>query len=306
MFLAAQGGANDTPRGTEHMKKTLLAFLIVGLLVSTGHAKGRHGGRRHAGGTVSVRGDVRHDGTYVAPHDSTGPHETVRDNWSTKENVHPSTDQPSTKDPYGYMGGYSGGYDPWHSGHVDVNPSAVSSEMEAPQAGAAVQQRQDQGVCPIPYWSLYNDDVETQEYFWELSACLTQGNQRGQGYFFCQESSTGEVVVAQPASVPVQTPVVTTSEEWVFYLDHKDTGFHFNTYDACAAKEKTVVGAIEQNLRKKYRGVRGIKVGQSLGNHNQTLYVYDRSQKRHLVDMDFHCLRIKEATEQTVVPVVTP
>jgi len=59
-------------------------------------------------------------------------------------------------------------------------------------------------------------------------------------------------------------------------------------------------------LRKKYRRVRRIKVVQSLGNDSQTLYVYDTSQKRNVVDMDFHCLRIKEATEQTIVPVVAP
>src|SRR5207253_2782424 len=111
VFLAAPGGANDTPRGTAHMKKTLLAFLIIGLLVSAGYARGGHGGRRHAGGTISIRG------------------------YSTQGNVHPSTDNPGTKDPYGSMGGYSGGYGPWHSGHVEVNTSAVSSEMEAQEAG---------------------------------------------------------------------------------------------------------------------------------------------------------------------------
>ncbi len=264
------------------MKKTLLALLMVGLLASTGYARGGHGGRRHAGGTISIRG------------------------YSTQGNVHPSPGKPGTKGPHGDMGGYSGGSGPWQSGHVEVHTSAESSEMEAQEAGAAVQQRQDPGVSPLPYWSLYNDHVETQAYFWELSACITQGNQRGQGYFFCQETSTGEVVVAQPASVPGQTPVVTTSDEWVFYLDNKDTGFHFNTYDACAAKEKAVVGAMEQHLRKKYRRVRRIKVGQSLENPIQTLYVYDTSQKRNVVDMDFHCLRIKEATGQTVVPVVAP
>jgi hypothetical protein len=122
--LAAQGEASYTPRGTAHMKKTLLAFLIVGLLASTGYARGGHGGRRHAGGTVSVRGDVRHDGTYVAPQDSTGSHGKARDNWSTKGNVHPSTGQPGTKDPDGDMGGDSGGYGPI-SANLPLFPRAL-------------------------------------------------------------------------------------------------------------------------------------------------------------------------------------
>src|SRR5215471_5244618 len=106
------------------MKKTLVAFLIVGFLVSTGDAKGRRGGHRQAGRTVSVRG------------------------YSTKGNGHPSPGQPGTNDPYSYPAGYGGGYGPSHSGPVDGNPSAVSSEMEVPQAGAAGQQSQAPGTSP--------------------------------------------------------------------------------------------------------------------------------------------------------------
>jgi len=212
------------------MKKTLLVFLIVGLLASTGYARGGHGGRRHAGGTISIRG------------------------YSTQGNVHPSTGKPGTKSPHGDMGGYSGGSGPWQSGHVEVHTSAESSEMEAQEAGAAVQQRQDPGVSPLPYWSLYNDHVETQAYFWELSACITQGNQRGQGYFFCQETSTGEVVVAQPASVPGPTPVVTTSDEWVFYLDNKDTGFHSIRMMPVLQRKKPLLGPWSSTCAKNIEG----------------------------------------------------
>ena len=155
--LAAQGGASSTPRGTAHMKKTLLAFLIVGLLVSTGYARGGHGGRRHAEGMVSVRGS------------------------STKGEVNPSPGKPGTKVPYGSMGGYSGGYGTRHNGHVDVNPSAMSSEMDAPQAGAALQESQDHSVSPSAYWSFNNDNGEISDNIWELSVCMTHGTQRGEG-----------------------------------------------------------------------------------------------------------------------------
>src|SRR6266481_1712992 len=101
------------------MKKTLLALLMVGLLASTGYARGGHGGRRHAGGTISIRG------------------------YSTQGNGHSSPDKPGTKGPHGDMDGYSGGYGPWHSGHVEVHTAAESSEMEAHEAGAAVQQGHD-------------------------------------------------------------------------------------------------------------------------------------------------------------------
>lgn len=53
-----------------------------------------------ASGTHSVRGYIRKDGTYVAPHVSTNPNSTKLDNWTTKGNVNPITLQPGTVDPY--------------------------------------------------------------------------------------------------------------------------------------------------------------------------------------------------------------
>ena len=46
---------------------------------------------------VSVRGYMRSDGTYVAPHYRSNPNGNVNDNWSTKPNVNPYTGQEGTK-----------------------------------------------------------------------------------------------------------------------------------------------------------------------------------------------------------------
>ena len=47
-----------------------------------------------------VRGYVRQDGTYVAPHYQTNPNGTRLDNYSTRGNVNPYTGKPGTVDPY--------------------------------------------------------------------------------------------------------------------------------------------------------------------------------------------------------------
>lgn len=47
-----------------------------------------------------VRGYVRRDGTYVAPHYQTNPDSSLFNNWSTRGNVNPYTGRPGTVDPY--------------------------------------------------------------------------------------------------------------------------------------------------------------------------------------------------------------
>ena len=69
------------------MKKAwsiLAIVLATSLLAHTAQAK-------------SVRGYVKKDGTYVAPHQTTTPNDTTRDNWSTKGNVNPYTGKAGTK-----------------------------------------------------------------------------------------------------------------------------------------------------------------------------------------------------------------
>lgn len=48
------------------------------------------------GGSVSIRGHVRKDGTYVAPHFRSAPDGNFYNNWSTKGNVNPYTGQAAT------------------------------------------------------------------------------------------------------------------------------------------------------------------------------------------------------------------
>lgn len=53
-----------------------------------------------AGGSHSVSGYTRRDGTYVAPHQQTNPDSTRANNWSTVGNVNPYTGEPGTKPLY--------------------------------------------------------------------------------------------------------------------------------------------------------------------------------------------------------------
>lgn len=63
-------------------------ILVVGLCFSTATLAG------------SVKGSVRKNGTYVAPHQRTAPNSTKIDNYSSKGNVNPGTGKEGTKDPY--------------------------------------------------------------------------------------------------------------------------------------------------------------------------------------------------------------
>lgn len=46
-----------------------------------------------------VRGYVKRDGTYVAPHVRSSPNRTTFDNYSTRPNVNPYTGEPGTQEP---------------------------------------------------------------------------------------------------------------------------------------------------------------------------------------------------------------
>ena len=52
-----------------------------------------------SGGSHSVSGHFKKNGTYVAPHHATNPNQTQRDNWSSKPNVNPYTGKQGTKEP---------------------------------------------------------------------------------------------------------------------------------------------------------------------------------------------------------------
>lgn len=79
-----------------------LAF-ITGLVAALCHsvpvqAKKSSGLSSTDGGSHSVRGHVRKDGTYVQPHRATNQNGTQRDNWSSKPNVNPYTGKPGEKE----------------------------------------------------------------------------------------------------------------------------------------------------------------------------------------------------------------
>lgn len=50
--------------------------------------------------STTVRGYIKKDGTYVAPHVRTTPNSSKLDNWSTKGNTNPYTGKEGKKDPY--------------------------------------------------------------------------------------------------------------------------------------------------------------------------------------------------------------
>lgn len=70
-----------------NINKIFIVFLIVFLSPAT-FAKDSH----------SVKGHVKKDGTYVAPHRSTNPDKTQKNNYSTKGNVNPYTGKKGTKE----------------------------------------------------------------------------------------------------------------------------------------------------------------------------------------------------------------
>jgi hypothetical protein len=49
-------------------------------------------------GSHAVKGYIKKDGTYVAPHRQTNSNTTQKDNWSSKPNVNPYTGKKGTKE----------------------------------------------------------------------------------------------------------------------------------------------------------------------------------------------------------------
>jgi len=97
------------------------------------------------GGTVSVRGYYKANGTYVAPYHRTAPDSTKLNNWSTIGNVNPYTGKPGTVNPYPEPG-YS------YSQAPVVIPSLAPSAMAShPTAAAPTRQFviSDQGARPL-------------------------------------------------------------------------------------------------------------------------------------------------------------
>ena len=68
------------------MNKTL--FLLIFLMFNQVAHASKH-----------VKGYVKKDGTYVAPHQRSDPNRTQRDNYSSKPNINPYNGKKGTKEP---------------------------------------------------------------------------------------------------------------------------------------------------------------------------------------------------------------
>ncbi|ACB27623.1 hypothetical protein [Methylobacterium radiotolerans] len=77
----------------------MLAAAIMIAAAAPAYARGGGGGHS-SGGSHSISGYTRSNGTYVAPSHATNPNGSKSDNWSTKGNVNPYTGQAGTKSPY--------------------------------------------------------------------------------------------------------------------------------------------------------------------------------------------------------------
>ena len=75
---------------------SLPAFPTHGL-VNRSHAAWGVAEASGRGGSVSVRGYIRKDGTYVQPHMRSAPDGNFWNNWSTRGNVNPYNGEPGTK-----------------------------------------------------------------------------------------------------------------------------------------------------------------------------------------------------------------
>jgi hypothetical protein len=70
---------------------------LVGVLVVITMSADVEGEARARGGAVHVKGYIRRNGTYVAPHVRSAPDGEFWNNWSTEGNVNPYTGQPGTR-----------------------------------------------------------------------------------------------------------------------------------------------------------------------------------------------------------------
>lgn len=93
--------------GYIHNRGRLLLALVLALALAAPAIARESGGRGGRGGSVSVRGYSRKDGTYVQPHRRSAPDGNFGNNWSTRGNVNPYTGEPGTKItlPLGYDSG---------------------------------------------------------------------------------------------------------------------------------------------------------------------------------------------------------
>ena len=94
-----------------------------------------------SGGSVSVRGYYRKDGTYVRPHMRSAPDGDFSNNWSTRGNVNPYTGAPGTKtSPSNHSSRYAR-----TTARTSYRTSARSTARRSYQSGALNAEADDDG-----------------------------------------------------------------------------------------------------------------------------------------------------------------
>lgn len=79
------------------MKQYLLFAIAISASLALSPIAAARG--HSSGGSHSVKGYTKKNGTYVAPHRQTNPNATQRDNWLSKGNTNPDTGKAGTKKP---------------------------------------------------------------------------------------------------------------------------------------------------------------------------------------------------------------
>jgi Putative peptidoglycan binding domain len=136
----------------------LLSSLLVGFLFMD-FVEARRGG----GGTVSVRGYVRKDGTYVAPHYRSSSDGNPYNNWSFPGNTNPYTGKTATGNPSTYLERY-------------YQRQGSSSEIASPPPATAPSVPPSAPVSPItvpPHPQATADRPRSSATFQEESASLS-------------------------------------------------------------------------------------------------------------------------------------
>jgi hypothetical protein len=129
----------------------LLAPAVIGVLFATLFflVEVSEGGGK--GGTVSVRGYVRKDGTYVQPHTRTAPDGNPYNNYSYPGNYNPNTGAITPGDPATYLERYY---------NRSSSPPSTPSSSPVP-ASLAPAQIPQQPTRPASYWDAYERELKT-------------------------------------------------------------------------------------------------------------------------------------------------
>lgn len=144
--------------------------IALGLLVVAPAFAGR-GSHSRSSGTVHVRGYVRKDGTYVAPHVRSAPDGNFSNNWSTLGNVNPYTGEPGTKTVPGASAGTRASVHPSPSTAAAAAPAGATSRTPTHSTVPGSSPQRTEGV-PSPTTGALESAVREVEQQRNLETCL--------------------------------------------------------------------------------------------------------------------------------------